>query len=317
MAYDLEFEKPLAEIDKRLQGLRKRGDKVRPDEIASLEHELAQRTAEIYSHLSPWQRVQIARHKDRPYTMDYIRYCFSDFFELRGDRRFSDDRAIVGGLVSFAGQTVMVVGHQKGRDTKERQECNFGMPHPEGYRKAQRLMAHAERFGFPVITFIDTPGAYPGLAAEERGISEAIAENLMQMSILRTPIITAVIGEGGSGGALGIGVADRIIMLENSIYTVAAPEAAASILWKDTAFAPQAAEAMKITAPDLAELGLIDRIVHEPLGGAHHDHRAIAETLKGVLAEELAALVHLDTETLLTRRYEKLRAIGAPAKVLA
>ncbi len=203
MAYDLEFEKPLAEMDKRLQSLRnKRPDKVRNDEIALLEKELESATREMYQNLTPWQRVQVARHKHRPYTADYIRFLFSDFMELRGDRNFADDRAILGGLATLDGQTVMIIGHQKGRDTKERQECNFGMPHPEGYRKAQRLMQHAERFGFPVITLIDTPGAYPDLEAEERGISEAIADNLFLMTILKTPIIAIVIGEGGSGGAL-------------------------------------------------------------------------------------------------------------------
>ena len=315
MSYELDFEKPLAEIDRRIQALRKRGDKVRPDEIVALERELAQATADIYGRLTPWQRVQVARHKDRPYTSDYIRFLFPDFFEMRGDRRFGDDRAIIGGLATFAGRTVMVIGHQKGRDTKERLECNFGMAHPEGYRKALRLMQHAERFGFPVLTFIDTAGAFLNLAAEERGIAEAIAENLQVMAVLGVPIITSVIGEGGSGGALGIGVGDRIIMLENSIYTVAAPEAAASILWKSNDFAAQAAEAMKITANELLELRLIDRIIREPVGGAHRDHRATAEALGAALAEELAHLVILPEATLLSRRYDRLRIIGAPASV--
>jgi acetyl-CoA carboxylase carboxyl transferase subunit alpha len=286
MTYDLDFEKPLADLDKRIQSLRARRDKTRTDELIRLEGELEQKTREIYSHLSPWQRVQIARHKNRPYTADYIRLLFTDFFELRGDRRFADDRAILGGVASFGGQTVMIIGHQKGRDTKERMECNFGMPHPEGYRKAQRLMQHAERFGFPVLAFIDTAGAALDLDAEERGIAQAIAENLFLMTGLRTPIIATVIGEGGSGGALGIGVADRTLMLENSIYTVASPEAAASILWKDAAFAPQAAEAMKITAPELLHLKLIDRVVAEPLGGAHRDHRAAADAVREALREE-------------------------------
>jgi acetyl-CoA carboxylase carboxyl transferase subunit alpha len=316
MTYDLEFEKPLAELDRRIQNLRaKRNDRARADELAALEHELEKKTSEIYSHLSPWQRVQIARHKNRPYTADYIRFLFTDFFELRGDRLFGDDRAIIGGLASFDGQTVMVLGHQKGRDTKERQEHNFGMAHPEGYRKAQRLMAHAERFGFPVLTFIDTAGAMINLEAEERGIAVAIAENLVQMATLRVPIIATVIGEGGSGGALGIGVADRVLMLENSVYTVASPEAAASILWKDKAFAPQAAEAMKITAPELLKLKLIDRVIPEPLGGAQRDHRATADAVRAVLLEELALLMPVDVSTLLERRYAKLRAIGAPTEV--
>jgi len=316
MSFDLDFEKPLAELDKKLQALRgKRPEKARNDEIVALEHEMQQRMADIYSHLTPWQHVQIARHKSRPYTSDYIRFLFSDFIELRGDRRFADDKAIIGGLASFNDQTVMILGHQKGRDTHERQERNFGMAHPEGYRKAQRLMAHAERFGFPVLTFIDTAGAYLSLAAEERGIAQAIAESIYQMSLLRTPIIASVIGEGGSGGALGLGVADRIIMLENSVYTVASPEAAASILWKDSSQAPQAAEAMKITAKDLLHFGLIDRIVAEPHGGAHRDHRATAETLKIGLMQELDALRQLPTDVLLEQRYARLRAVGAPVPV--
>jgi acetyl-CoA carboxylase carboxyl transferase subunit alpha len=315
MSYDLEFEKPLAEIDKRIQNLRKRGDKAKADEMAALERELAQATAELYRNLTPWQRVQVARHKDRPYTADYIRYLFPDFFELRGDRRFADDRAILAGVGTFMGRTVMIVGHQKGRDTKERMDCNFGMAHPEGYRKALRLFDHAEKFGFPVLTFIDTPGAFLNLAAEERGIAEAIAENLLRMSTLRVPIIATIIGEGGSGGALGIGVADRIIMLENSIYSVASPEAAASILWKSTSFAPQAAEAMKIIAPELQQLGLIDRVVPEPLGGAHRDHRATAEAVGAALEEELRRLLRLPLATLLDQRYTRLREIGVPALV--
>lgn len=315
MSFDLDFEKPLAEIDRKLQHARKRGDRARHAEILALEQELSQRMTEIYAHLTPWQRVKVARHKDRPYTMDYIRLIFDDFFELRGDRKFADDRAMIGGLAYLEGRPVMVIGHQKGRDTKERQICNFGMAQPEGYRKAQRLMAHAEKFGFPVICLIDTPGAFIGLEAEERGISVAIAENLMAMSVLRTPIVATVIGEGGSGGALGIGVADRIMMLENSIYTVAAPEAAASILWKDNAFAPQAAEAMKITAPDLKELGLIDRIVAEPLGGAHRDLAATASALKLALVDEVTTLTRLPLAKLIDDRYDKLRAIGAPAEV--
>ncbi|HKD77278.1 MAG TPA: acetyl-CoA carboxylase carboxyltransferase subunit alpha [Ktedonobacterales bacterium] len=312
MTYDLDFEKPLADLDKRIQNLRARRDKTRTDELIRLEGELEQQTREIYSHLSPWQRVQIARHKNRPYTADYIRLLFTDFFELRGDRRFADDRAILGGVASFGGQTVMVIGHQKGRDTKERMESNFGMPHPEGYRKAQRLMQHAERFGFPVLAFIDTAGAALDLDAEERGIAQAIAENLFTMTRLRTPIIATVIGEGGSGGALGIGVADRTLMLENSIYTVASPEAAASILWKDAAFAPQAAEAMKITAPDLLRLNLIDRVIPEPLGGAHRDHRAAAEAVREAVREEISALTAQPVDMLLSHRYARLRAIGSP-----
>jgi len=316
MTYDLDFERPLAEIDKRLQSLRgKRPDRVRPDDITNLERELTTKTFEIYSALTPWQRVQVARHKNRPYTADYIRFLFTDFFELHGDRRFADDAAIIGGLAAFDGRTVMIIGHQKGRDVKERQLRNFGSAHPEGYRKAQRLMAHAERFGYPVLTFIDTAGAYLNLEAEERGISEAIAESLYQMATLKTAIIATVIGEGGSGGALALGVADRILMLENSIYTVASPEAAASILWKDASAAPEAAAAMKITAPDLLSLGLIDRIIPEPLGGAHGDHRSTAMTLRAALLDELRQLDGVSTATMLDRRYDKMRVIGAPASI--
>lgn len=320
MAFDLDFEKPLQNIDKDIQNLKKRGDRLRPDEqqkLTALEHELAQRTAEIYANLKPWERVQVARHKDRPYTADYIRFLCTDYFELRGDRRFGDDRAIIGGLATFEGRSIVLLGHQKGRDTKEKIEANFGSAHPEGYRKAARIMLHAERFHLPVVSLVDTAGAFLDISAEERGIAESIAENLQLMTILRTPIVCAIIGEGGSGGALGIGVGDRVLMLENSIYTVASPEAAASILWKDAAFAPQAAEAMKITAPDLMRLGLIDRIVPEPLGGAHRDHRGAAERLRTALAEELTALTKIPLDTLCAGRYEKWRQVGAFANVPA
>lgn len=318
MSFDLEFERHLQTLDRDIQNLRKRNERLRPEEqqrLTALERELAARTAEVYAHLTPWQRVQVARHKDRPYTADFIRLLCDDFFELHGDRRFGDDHAILGGLATFANQTVMIIGHQKGRETKEKIANNVGMAHPEGYRKAARLMAQAERFGFPVITLVDTAGAYLDLDAEERGIAEAIAENLQQMILLRTSILVVIIGEGGSGGALGIGVGDRVMMLENSIYTVSAPEAAASILWKDKSFAPQAAEAMKITAPDLLRLKLIDRIVSEPLGGAHRDHRATADLLREALMEELAALAIMPIDELLERRYAKWRAVGTPAGV--
>ncbi len=320
MSYELEFEKPLQAIDKEIQNLKKRGDRLRPEEqtkIAVLERELAQRTAEIYAHLTPWQRVLVARHKDRPYTADYIRLLCKDYFELRGDRRYGDDRAIIGGLASIDGRHVVILGHQKGRDTKEKIEANFGMAHPEGYRKAARLMRHAEQFGFPVVSLVDTAGAMLDLSAEERGISESIAENLQLMAILRTPIVVTIIGEGGSGGALGIGVGDRVLMLENSVYTVAAPEAAASILWKDSNCAQQAAEAMKITAPELLHLGLVDRVVPEPLGGAHRDHHAMADQLRQALTAELNALCALPLDVLCARRYEKWRMVGVPASVAA
>jgi acetyl-CoA carboxylase carboxyl transferase subunit alpha len=313
MAYDLDFERPLAEIEKRIAHLQKRGDRIRPDERAQIEElkrELQRRMGEIYSSLTPWQRVQVARYRERPYTNDYLKLVFEDYFELRGDRRFADDRAIQGGLASLDGESVVVVGHQKGRDLKEREECNFGMAHPEGYRKALRLFRYAERFGFPVITLIDTTGAYPGLGDEERGISQAIAENLMVMAVLRTRIVCVVIGEGGSGGALGIGVGDRVLMMENAIYTVAAPEAAASIIWRDNAFAPDAAQAMKITAPELLELGVVDGVIPEPLGGAHRDYEGAAKALKDALLTSLGALRDASMETLLDQRYQRFRRIG-------
>lgn len=313
MAYDLDFERPLAEIEKRIAHLQKRGDRMRAEERAQVEElkrEHQRRMLEIYSSLTPWQRVQVARFRDRPYTNDYIKLIFEDYFEMRGDRRFGDDRAIQGGLASLDGETVMVLGHQKGRDLKEREESNFGMAHPEGYRKALRLFKYAERFRFPVITLIDTTGAYPGLGDEERGISQAIAENLMVMASLRTPIICVVIGEGGSGGALGIGVGDRVLMLENAVYTVAAPEAAASIIWRDNAFAPDAAQAMKITAPELLEFGIVDGVIPEPLGGAHRDYEAAASALKDSLLKTLGELRDLPVETLLDQRYHRFRRIG-------
>jgi len=278
--------------------------------MAELQRELKRRTEEIYSSLTPWQRVQVARFRDRPYTNDYIKRMCDEYFEMRGDRRYSDDRAIQGGVASIGGQTVVLMGHQKGRDLKEREECNFGMAHPEGYRKALRLFRYAERFGFPVVTLIDTTGAYPGLGDEERGISQAIAENLLVMAGLRTPIICIVIGEGGSGGALGIGVGDRVLMLENAVYTVAAPEAAASIIWRDNAFAPDAAQAMKITAPELLKLGVIDSIIPEPLGGAHRDFQAVADNVKEAILSELKPLMCMSPEEMLEHRYQRFRVIG-------
>lgn len=260
--------------------------------------------------LSSWDRVQIARHKDRPYTADYIQLICEDFLELRGDRRFADDRAVLGGLARFAGQTVMLIGHQKGRDYRQRQACSFGMPHPEGYRKAQRLMRHAEKFGFPVICLIDTPGAFPGLEAEQRGQAQAIAESLTVMSTLRVPTVAVVIGEGGSGGALAMGLADRVLMLEHSIYTVASPEAAASILWRDNKLASQAAEAMRITAHDLLQLGAIDGIVPEAEGGAHLDHAASGRFLADALQQTLHELLSLPPRTLLEQRHSKFRHPG-------
>ncbi|TMD25771.1 MAG: acetyl-CoA carboxylase carboxyl transferase subunit alpha [Chloroflexi bacterium] len=303
MGYDLEFEKPLAELEKKIIGLQRKGDRLRPDEHKQLqeaERELRHRTEEIYSNLSSWQTALVARHKDRPYPADYIRLMCDDFFELHGDRAFGDDHAIMAGPAKLDGDTVMLVSHQKGRDTKERQFRNFGMPHPEGYRKAGRLMEQAEKFGFPVISLIDTPAAFPGLGDEERGQSEAIASNLYLMSRLRVPVIAVVTGEGGSGGALAISVADRILMLEYSIYS-----------------APQAAEAMKISARELQALDLIDELIPEPLGGAHHNYRSTADHLKAALLKHLAELKQLSVEELLEQRYQKFRNIGKFGRVQA
>lgn len=313
MAYDLEFERPLAELEKKITGLQRKGDRLKHDEHMQLqdaERELRRRTEEIYSRLTAWQTVLVARHKDRPYSADYIRLICDDFFELHGDRAFGDDHAIITGPAKFDGQTVMLVCHQKGRDTKEKQFRNLGMPNPEGYRKAARIMQQAEKFGYPVICLIDTPAAFPGLGAEERGQAQAIAANLYLMSRLRVPIIAVVIGEGGSGGALAISIADRILMLEFSIYSVAPPEAAANILWRDTAFAPQAAEAMRISARELKEIDLIDELIAEPLGGAHHNYRAAADNLKAALINQLADLQQMPVDELLAMRYQKFRNIG-------
>lgn len=314
MTYDLDFERPLARLDEQIQALQRKGERLTADQraqLTALQQELERQTQAIYENLTPWQRVQVARHLQRPHTADYVKQLFDDFFELRGDRRYGDDRSIMAGLASVDGRTVMLIGHEKGRDTKERQERNFGSPHPEGYRKALRLMQQAERLHMPVVTLIDTAGAFPGLEDEERGQALAIAENLFVMARLRTPIVCVVIGEGGSGGALAIGVGDRLLMLQNAFYTVASPEAAASILWRDANSAPEAAAAMKIGAPDLLELGLIDGIIPEPLGGAHRDWRAAGESLKAALIEHLVQLAALPTDSLVALRAAKLRAMGA------
>ncbi|HEU5347962.1 MAG TPA: acetyl-CoA carboxylase carboxyltransferase subunit alpha [Ktedonobacterales bacterium] len=316
IAFDLDFERPLADLDKRIQALQKKGTKLKGDDRVRLneyQQELNTRMREIYSNLTPWQSVQVARHPRRPYTADYIELMTENFFELRGDRRYGDDRAILGGLANLDGQTIVILGNQKGRDTKERMECNFGMSHPEGYRKVLRLLRHAERFHLPVVTLVDIPGASPGLEDEQRGIAQAIAENLMVMAALRTPIITVVIGEGGSGGALGISVSDRILMLEHSIYTVASPEAAAAIMWRDAAFAPNAAEAMKITSKDLKELGLIEEIIPEPMGGAHQNKAEAATAVKAAILRHLAELRAMPTDKLLDCRYRRYRGIGLRA----
>src|SRR5499426_3538373 len=299
--YTLDFERPLLEIEKQIEELKRNAGDQAAD-TGPLERQLAELRAEIYRTLTPMQRVQVARHPRRPYTLDYLRTIFSDFVELHGDRLFRDDPAIVGGWARLDGTTVMVIGHQKGRDTKENLKRNFGMAHPEGYRKALRLMQLAEKFHAPVITLVDTPGAYPGLEAEERGQAEAIAHNLLAMAALRTPTIAAVIGEGGSGGALAVGLADRVLMLENSVYSVISPEGCAAILWKDASQRERAAEALKITAQDLLNLGVIDEIVPEPPGGAHSDPEAAAAALGDALQRHLGQLRKLKTDKLLKRR---------------
>jgi acetyl-CoA carboxylase carboxyl transferase subunit alpha len=310
----LEFEQPIAELEAKIEELRLVGDDNEiniQDEIQRLQGKSRTLTESIFSNLSPWQISQLSRHPQRPYTQDYLKRIFSDFTELHGDRAFADDHAIVGGVARIDERPVMIIGHQKGRDTKEKIHRNFGMPRPEGYRKALRLMQMAERFHLPILTFIDTPGAYPGVGAEERGQSEAIARNLMEMSGLRTPIICTVIGEGGSGGALAIGVGDRVLMLEYSTYSVISPEGCASILWKSADKAPQAAEAMGITSPRLKDLGLIDEIIPEPLGGAHRNHADVANNLKEALLRNLDALESGPLDGLLEKRYERLMSSGA------
>ena len=310
----LDFEQPIAELDAKIQELRRAstGPAVNIEtEVNGLQDKLRARTAEIFKALTPWQISQLARHPQRPYTNDYLGLMFDEFHELAGDRAFADDAAIVGGLARLDGRSVMVIGQQKGRDTKAKIKSNFGMPRPEGYRKALRLMKMAERFKLPLLTFIDTPGAYPGVGAEERGQSEAIARNLLEMAELKVPIICTVIGEGGSGGALAIGVGDRTLMLEYSTYSVISPEGCASILWKSAEKARDAAEALGLTAKRLLEHGLIDHIVPEPLGGAHRDPAAMATTLKRTVLDELAKLDRLDTAELLEKRYLRLRSYGA------
>jgi acetyl-CoA carboxylase carboxyl transferase subunit alpha len=311
----LEFEKPIAELEAKIEELRlvNQGgefDVNIEEEITKLREKSAELSRKIFADLGAWQVCQIARHPMRPYTYDYIEHICTEFDELAGDRAFADDKAIVGGLAKIDGQPVMIIGHQKGRDTKEKIKRNFGMPKPEGYRKALRLMEMAERFNLPIITFIDTPGAYPGVGAEERGQSEAIARNLKVMSGLKVPIICTVIGEGGSGGALAIGVGDRVNMLQYSTYSVISPEGCASILWKSAEKAPQAAEAMGVSAGKIKELGLINQIVNEPLGGAHRDYDGMAANLKATLKQQLAQLASLSTEELLAQRYERLMSFG-------
>ncbi|MEO0345042.1 MAG: acetyl-CoA carboxylase carboxyltransferase subunit alpha [Pseudomonadota bacterium] len=309
----LDFEQPIAELEAKIDGLRYVGDDSGvniAEEIDRLQAKSASLTKQIFSSLSAWQVAQVARHPMRPYTMDYVAAIFDDFQELHGDRMYADDYAIIGGLARLEGTPVMVIGHQKGRDTKERVRRNYGMPRPEGYRKAQRLMQMAEKFGLPIITLIDTPGAYPGIGAEERGQSEAIARSLFVMSRLKTPVVGVVIGEGGSGGALAIGVADRLLMLQYAVYSVISPEGCASILWKSADKAADAAEAMRITANDLQQFGLIDGVLDEPLGGAHRDIESMAAGLKNALVAQVEELKALPTETLLEQRAAKLAAYG-------
>ncbi|HET7525952.1 MAG TPA: acetyl-CoA carboxylase carboxyltransferase subunit alpha [Burkholderiaceae bacterium] len=309
----LEFEQPIAELETKIEELRYVQNESAVDiseEIDRLDKKSLQLTKDIYASLTPWQVTQIARHPQRPYTLDYANEIFTDFVELHGDRAFADDASVVGGLARFNGQACMLIGHQKGRDTKERGLRNFGMPRPEGYRKALRLMKTAEKFGLPIFTFVDTPGAYPGIGAEERGQSEAIGRNIYEMSQLRVPIITTIIGEGGSGGALAISVADQVLMLQFSIYSVISPEGCASILWKSAERASDAAEALGITAHRLKALGVIDKIVNEPVGGAHRDPKHMSAQLKRGLADALRQVADLDTKALLKRRYERLMAYG-------
>jgi acetyl-CoA carboxylase carboxyl transferase subunit alpha len=312
-ALALDFEKPIAELERQIEELKRLASQRALDvarEIAPLEAKLGELRSEIYRNLTPYQRVQVARHPRRPYALDYINALCEEFIELHGDRQYRDDPAIVGGLARLAGRSVVIIGQQKGRDIKENLKRNFGMPHPEGYRKALRLMQLAERFGLPVVTLVDTPGAHPGLGAEERGQAEAIARNIEAMAVLRTPLVAAVIGEGGSGGALAIAVGDRVLMLENAIYSVISPEGCAAILWRDATQKERAAEALKLTAPDLMDLGLIDDIVSEPVGGAHADPEAAAAALGAALERHLAELDGMPIERLLTRRADKYLRMG-------
>ena len=311
--YTLEFEKPLRELEKQLIALQQVSDETKVDvsqEIKAIESKLELLKSNIYSDLSPWQRVQLCRHPKRPYSLDYIERIFTDFEELHGDRRFKDDQAIVAGTALLDSEPVMVIGQQKGRNTKDNLKRNFGCPNPEGYRKAMRLMEMAEKFNMPIITLVDTPGAYPGIGAEERHVAEAIAVNIRDMSTLKVPIVTIVIGEGGSGGALGIAVADSVMILENSYYSVISPEGCAAILWKDRAAAPQAAEALKFSPNNLKEFGVVDDIISEPAGGAHRDYDLAAKNLKKEIKSNLIRLKKLSTKSLLEKRYKKFRNMG-------
>lgn len=309
----LEFEQPIVDLEEQIAKLKKNSSGQDIDmsaEISAMEDKLVQTKEEIYNNLTPWQRVQIARHVNRPYMLDYVTHGFDDFSELHGDRHIGDDLSMPGGFAMLGDQKVVVIGHQKGRDTKENLMRNFGSAHPEGYRKAIRLMRLAEKFGLPVVALIDTPGAFPGIGAEERNIAEAIGYNLKEMMGLKTPLVAVVLGEGGSGGALGIGVTDRVLMMENAYYSVISPEGCAAILWKHRKHAPEAAEAMKIAAPDLGKLNLIDEVIPEPKGGAHHDHKLSAENLKTVVLKHIKEIQAMSTEEMLEARYQKFRAYG-------
>jgi acetyl-CoA carboxylase carboxyl transferase subunit alpha len=309
----LDFEKPVIELEKKIEELKKLSSDGKMDlsgEIKKLEGKPEKLKKDVYENLTPWQRVQIARYPKRPYTLDYINMIMTDFIELHGDRSFSDDKAIVTGFAKINGNKICIIGHQKGKDTRENLERNFGSAHPEGYRKAIRVMKLAEKFELPIICFIDTPGAYPGIGAEERGQAGAIAYNLREMSTLEAPILIIVIGEGGSGGALGIGVGDRICVLENAYYSVISPEGCASILWRDRAKAPEAAEVLKLTANDLYEFGIIDDVIKEPLGGAHRDPQMAADNIKKKVTKYLDELGKLSKKELIEKRYEKFRKIG-------
>ncbi|MCZ7603610.1 MAG: acetyl-CoA carboxylase carboxyltransferase subunit alpha [Melioribacteraceae bacterium] len=307
----LDFEKPIHELENKIEEMRRyENDLDIKDEIRNLESKVYSLKKSIFENLTRWQRVQLARHAERPYTLDYIEMMTTDFIELHGDRHFGDDKAIVGGFAKLDGQKVMIIGHQKGRDTKSNLYRNFGMPNPEGYRKALRLMKLAEKFNTPVITLLDTPGAFPGLEAEERGQAEAIARNLLEMSRLKVPIIVVIIGEGASGGALGLGIGDRILMLENTWYSVISPESCSSILWRSWEYKEQAAEALRLTAVDLLEQKIIDRIVPEPLGGAHKNYTVVANTLKTILIEELNNLKKIKPDKLIQNRLDKFGSMG-------
>jgi acetyl-CoA carboxylase carboxyl transferase subunit alpha len=316
--FTLDFEKPVVELEQTLESLRQQAQEQKIDlsaQIKTIEEKLEATRKEIFTSLTPWQRVQLARHPRRPYMLDYLQRIAADFTELHGDRRFGDDHAMVGGLATIGDQRVMVIGQQKGRDTKENLMRNFGCAHPEGYRKALRLMQLAEKFRLPIVAFIDTPGAYPGIGAEERHIAEAIAVNLREMMLLEVPLVGIVIGEGGSGGALGIGVCDRVLILENAYYSVISPEGCAAILWKDRAAAPQAAAALKLTAPHLLDFGIVDEVIPEPLGGAQTDYDTTAASIKSAILRELEKLQAVKIPDLLQARYQRFRKLGVVSRL--